>query len=66
MSETGSTAGDVTPTRADPSNQADQEIADAIKQINEDEEEEEDDDAADDEYVVEAILDHHADFEDVR
>ena len=64
MSETGSTAGDVTPTRADPSNQADQEIADAIKEINEDEVE--DDDPADDEYVVEAILDHHADFEDVR
>lgn len=64
MSETGSTAGDVTPTRADPSNQADQDIADAFKEINEDEEEE--DDAADDEYVVEAILDHHADFEDVR
>ncbi|MCJ1463810.1 hypothetical protein MMC07_002419 [Pseudocyphellaria aurata] len=63
-SETGSTAGDITPTRADPSIQADQELADAVKKINEEDDEEDDDDENGEVYVVETILNHHANFED--
>lgn len=63
-SETGSTAGDVTPTKADPSIQADRELADAVNEIKEEAEEDDDDEENEEVYVVEAILDHRADFED--
>ena len=48
-SDTESVAGDVTPSKADPSTQADQELADAVNDnAGEEEEQEEDDDDDDD------------------
>ena len=53
-SEAESMAGDVTPTQADPSNQAEEELANAVDAVMEEkneEGEEEDDDADEDDEV---------------
>lgn len=56
----------IPPDQANPSGQVDHELKDAVPEDNEEEEEDDEEDDLDgEEYIVETILDHRSDFDDV-